>query len=172
MEGAPLYKQADSAFKECSTAGLPNGVVPDQREPEAAPLVTEDSAAEAATADGVLGSGPSLPLSTGQSGSDADEAVLDQSHHSHVAGSAGSTGAPSGDGASSPFANSGAGVAAGPGPDLAAEGQLEGPVKLQSIWVYPIKSCAGFAPSSWPLGLNGLLYDRYSPGSLYVFLQS
>ena len=37
----------------------------------------------------------------------------------------------------------------------------EGPARLACIWVYPIKSCAGFAPSSWPLGLNGLLYDRY-----------
>ena len=33
-------------------------------------------------------------------------------------------------------------------------------VVLERIWVYPIKSCAGFAPDSWPLGQNGLLYDR------------
>lgn len=33
-------------------------------------------------------------------------------------------------------------------------------VTLERIWVYPIKSCAGFAPNSWPLGANGLLYDR------------
>ncbi|BDA46796.1 probable molybdenum cofactor sulfurase [Coccomyxa sp. Obi] len=33
-------------------------------------------------------------------------------------------------------------------------------VVLERIWVYPIKSCAGFAPESWPLGHNGLLYDR------------
>lgn len=33
-------------------------------------------------------------------------------------------------------------------------------VSLKQIWVYPIKSCAGFAPASWPLGQNGLLYDR------------
>ena len=33
-------------------------------------------------------------------------------------------------------------------------------VVLERIWVYPIKSCAGFAPESWPLGQNGLLYDR------------
>ena len=39
-------------------------------------------------------------------------------------------------------------------------GQGGGPVRLERIWVYPIKSCAGFAPSTWPLGLNGLLFDR------------
>ena len=46
----------------------------------------------------------------------------------------------------------------GPEPDGSA--QCEGPVRLERIWVYPIKSCAGFTPSSWPLGANGLLYDR------------
>ncbi|BBN03005.1 molybdenum cofactor sulfurtransferase [Marchantia polymorpha subsp. ruderalis] len=33
-------------------------------------------------------------------------------------------------------------------------------VSLQSIIVYPIKSCAGFTAKSWPLGDCGLLYDR------------
>ena len=172
MEGASPYKQAESILEERSAPGLPNGIVPHQHEPETAPRITEDSTAEAATQDTALCSKPSMPLSIGQSRSDADEAVLDQAHHSHVAGGAANSGTSSGDCASSPFANSGTAAAAGVGPDLAAEAQLEGPVKLQSIWVYPIKSCAGFAPSSWPLGLNGLLYDRYSPGSLYVFLQS
>ncbi|KAK9787728.1 hypothetical protein WJX73_008150 [Symbiochloris irregularis] len=31
---------------------------------------------------------------------------------------------------------------------------------LEAIFVYPIKSCAGFSPSEWSLGPNGLLYDR------------
>lgn len=31
---------------------------------------------------------------------------------------------------------------------------------LQQMWVYPIKSCAGFSPNAWPLGENGLLFDR------------
>ena len=31
---------------------------------------------------------------------------------------------------------------------------------LEAIFVYPIKSCAGFSPSAWPIGPNGLLYDR------------
>ncbi|KAJ7535046.1 hypothetical protein O6H91_12G016300 [Diphasiastrum complanatum] len=34
------------------------------------------------------------------------------------------------------------------------------PLFLESISVYPIKSCAGFSPMSWPLGDCGLLYDR------------
>ena len=57
----------------------------------------------------------------------------------------------------------GAGAAAGSvcGPESRSAAQGGGPVRLERIWVYPIKSCAGFAPSTWPLGLNGLLYDRY-----------
>jgi hypothetical protein len=47
------------------------------------------------------------------------------------------------------------------GADSSGSLSCEGPATLACIWVYPIKSCAGFAPSSWPLGLNGLLYDRY-----------
>ncbi|KAA8527170.1 hypothetical protein F0562_008601 [Nyssa sinensis] len=31
---------------------------------------------------------------------------------------------------------------------------------LRSITIYPIKSCAGFTISSWPLSSTGLLYDR------------
>ena len=38
-------------------------------------------------------------------------------------------------------------------------GQSEDPI-LEAIFVYPIKSCAGFSPEKWPLGPNGLLYDR------------
>ena len=172
VEGASPCKQADSVLEECSTAGLPNGVVPHQREPEAASPLAGDCTAEAATSARLLGSESSMPLSTGHSGSDADDAVLDQSHHSHVAGREASISAPSGEEASSPFANTGAEAAAVLGPDLAAEAQLEGPVKLQSIWVYPVKSCAGFAPSSWPLGLNGFLYDRYSLSFLCHRLQA
>jgi molybdenum cofactor sulfurtransferase len=34
-------------------------------------------------------------------------------------------------------------------------------VCLARLWVYPIKSCAGFEPATcWPLGPNGLLLDR------------
>ena len=47
------------------------------------------------------------------------------------------------------------------GPETRSAAERGGPVRLERIWVYPIKSCAGFAPSTWPLGLNGLLYDRY-----------
>ena len=35
-----------------------------------------------------------------------------------------------------------------------AQGSLEG------IWVYPIKSCGGIRAQEWPLGPNGLLFDR------------
>ncbi len=38
--------------------------------------------------------------------------------------------------------------------------QQQSGVSLGQVFVYPIKSCAGFAPESWPLGQNGLLYDR------------
>lgn len=33
-------------------------------------------------------------------------------------------------------------------------------VRLERIWVYPIKSCGGFCPRAWPLGTRGLLWDR------------
>ncbi|KAJ0975831.1 hypothetical protein J5N97_017796 [Dioscorea zingiberensis] len=33
-------------------------------------------------------------------------------------------------------------------------------VHLKSITIYPIKSCAGFSMSRWPLSSTGLLYDR------------
>lgn len=59
-------------------------------------------------------------------------------------------------------ASAAAGAAGTPIRMDSSEGLLcKGPARLACIWVYPIKSCAGFAPSSWPLGLNGLLYDRY-----------
>lgn len=38
-------------------------------------------------------------------------------------------------------------------------GDHEAPL-LAEIWVYPIKSCRGCSLSEWPLGENGLLYDR------------
>lgn len=31
---------------------------------------------------------------------------------------------------------------------------------LKDIWVYPIKSCGGCRKTAWPLGQNGLLFDR------------
>ena len=31
---------------------------------------------------------------------------------------------------------------------------------LEGIWVYPIKSCGGIRAQEWPLGPNGLLFDR------------
>eukprot|EP00854_Cymbomonas_tetramitiformis_P026170 gene26170-32068_t len=45
------------------------------------------------------------------------------------------------------------------------QGPEEGPSRhpiLSGIFVYPIKSCAAFAPphGAWPLGPNGLLFDR------------
>ena len=54
--------------------------------------------------------------------------------------------------------------AAAPGqvhaPAPAADPGREG-LRLARMWVYPIKSCAGFEPvASWPLGPNGLLLDR------------
>ncbi|MCO5590926.1 hypothetical protein L7F22_044902 [Adiantum nelumboides] len=33
-------------------------------------------------------------------------------------------------------------------------------VYLESITIYPIKSCGGFTVDSWPLSTSGLLYDR------------
>lgn len=36
----------------------------------------------------------------------------------------------------------------------------EGDMQLKGIWVYPIKSCRGCKKESWPLGPNGLLFDR------------
>lgn len=88
VEGATPYKQADSVLEECSRAGLPNGTAPHQHEPEAeAPSPSAgDSVAQAAKPDRVLGSQPSMPLNARPTESDADEAVLDESHHSHVAG--------------------------------------------------------------------------------------
>eukprot|EP00884_Botryococcus_braunii_P022713 jgi/Botrbrau1/9125/Bobra.160_3s0002.1 len=41
--------------------------------------------------------------------------------------------------------------------DVAAS---SGSVRLQRIWVYPIKSCGGFSPTEWPLCTRGLLWDR------------
>ena len=32
--------------------------------------------------------------------------------------------------------------------------------ELKGIWVYPIKSCGGCRQEEWPLGPNGLLFDR------------
>ena len=32
--------------------------------------------------------------------------------------------------------------------------------ELKGIWVYPIKSCGGCRQETWPLGPNGLLFDR------------
>lgn len=40
---------------------------------------------------------------------------------------------------------------------LAVESKM---VRLERIWVYPIKSCGGFCPQAWPLGTRGLLWDR------------
>lgn len=37
---------------------------------------------------------------------------------------------------------------------------LVGAVHLESIIIYPVKSCAGFSVHSWPLSDNGLRYDR------------
>eukprot|EP00887_Chlorella_sp_A99_P004517 scaffold34.g4517.t1 len=31
---------------------------------------------------------------------------------------------------------------------------------VESLWIYPIKSCGGFQAEAWPLGPTGLLYDR------------
>ena len=55
-------------------------------------------------------------------------------------------------------------------PESAGSAQCEGPVRLERIWVYPIKSCAGFTPSSWPLGANGLLYDRCAHSTVRCLL--
>lgn len=35
-----------------------------------------------------------------------------------------------------------------------------GTPRLAAIWVYPIKACRGCRQHEWPLGDNGLLYDR------------
>ena len=39
-------------------------------------------------------------------------------------------------------------------------GDSAGVPVLSGIWVFPIKSCAGCPQQSWPLGPNGLLFDR------------
>eukprot|EP00727_Mastigamoeba_balamuthi_P010822 m51a1_g6362 putative molybdenum cofactor sulfurase-like (808) ;mRNA; f:105091-107808 len=45
-----------------------------------------------------------------------------------------------------------------PTPSAAAPG---GRLHLQEIWVYPIKSCAGFSPRAWQISRSGgLAYDR------------
>ena len=42
-----------------------------------------------------------------------------------------------------------------------ASGQASGgDARLTAIYVYPVKSCAAFETSAWPLGPNGLLLDR------------
>uniref|UniRef100_A0ABM5GQW4 Molybdenum cofactor sulfurase n=1 Tax=Pogona vitticeps TaxID=103695 RepID=A0ABM5GQW4_9SAUR len=43
-----------------------------------------------------------------------------------------------------------------------AEAQLHGrrPVTVTNIYLYPIKSCAAFEVIEWPIGNQGLLYDR------------
>ena len=84
--------------------------------------------------------------------SDAEASTLPASHRS----------SPSGQHATASAAAAENGAAAGtPSKADSSEGlPCEGPARLACIWVYPIKSCAGFAPPSWPLGPNGLLYDR------------
>lgn len=34
-------------------------------------------------------------------------------------------------------------------------------IELTRLFVYPIKSCGGFSPKSWPITKTGLLYDRF-----------
>lgn len=38
-------------------------------------------------------------------------------------------------------------------------------LRVVGMWVFPVKSAAGMQVDSWPLGANGLLYDRYTSGS-------
>ena len=165
VEGLSPHQQAAAGSEKCTAQNFPIDSMLHHLKPEAAHRLAQDSIAEATRSGGVLSSQPSTPLSTEHSGSDADDAVLDQSHHRHVNGNAASLGTSSEEGGPSVAADTGAGAAAISEPGRGAAAQLEGPVRLERIWVYPIKSCAGFAPSSWPLGLNGLLYDRYGPGS-------
>lgn len=33
-------------------------------------------------------------------------------------------------------------------------------VNIEELWVYPVKSCRGQQVNAWPLGPNGLLFDR------------
>ncbi|XP_057454448.1 molybdenum cofactor sulfurase isoform X2 [Lotus japonicus] len=40
------------------------------------------------------------------------------------------------------------------------KGVLDASYYLKSITIYPIKSCGGFSPKSWPLSDNGLKHDR------------
>ncbi|XP_037126696.1 molybdenum cofactor sulfurase [Syngnathus acus] len=37
---------------------------------------------------------------------------------------------------------------------------FEGPYTLTNIYIYPIKSCGAFEVQNWPVGPQGLLYDR------------
>ena len=67
-------------------------------------------------------------------------------------------------------ARSGAAPQPHSGPESDGSAQCEGSIRLERIWVYPIKSCAGFTPSSWPLGANGLLYDRCADSAVRCLL--
>ena len=52
-------------------------------------------------------------------------------------------------------------AAAAAQPPAADKGQAAEGLRLARMWVYPIKSCAGFEPATcWPLGPNGLALDR------------
>lgn len=42
----------------------------------------------------------------------------------------------------------------------AAPTGAEASAQIQGLWLYPVKSCAAQGVARWPLGPNGLLYDR------------
>ncbi len=44
--------------------------------------------------------------------------------------------------------------------DAHAAGSVAVEARLVALHVYPVKSCAAFSPSAWPVGPTGLLYDR------------
>ena len=94
-----------------------------------------------------------LPQAEPDQTSDAEASTMPASHRSSPSGQQPK-------GASAVAAESGAAAGTSSKVDSSEGLPCEGPARLACIWVYPIKSCAGFAPSSWPLGPNGLLYDR------------
>ena len=170
MEGKSPCQQASAAVGSCTARILLNGTASHQRTPQAAHPCAQGSSAEAIDSGAVLHLQPSTPVSNGHLEPEEDKAGLEQAHHSRT--SAASFGTSSEEGADSAAASSGAGAAAASGPAVATDLQPERPVRLERIWVYPIKSCAGFAPSSWPLGLNGLLYDRYKLMPSHSYMDS
>lgn len=165
VEGLPPQQAEAIEGSYAATAAARAAPAPDKGTPRSPSAQADSDRAQSARASSGHGA-DSVPHSNGTLGPDMSHQTVSEPHQEH----------PVADGASSlsadcersafhkedPSTAARTGAASEPqsGPDNEASAQLEGPVRLERIWVYPIKSCAGFAPASWPLGPNGLLYDR------------